>query len=64
MYLAQHPLCVRCEQRGRIESATVVDHKVPHRGDPALMWDEQNWQALCKPCHDHKTVTEDGGFGR
>jgi 5-methylcytosine-specific restriction endonuclease McrA len=20
-----------------------------------LFWDEQNWQPLCKRCHDHKT---------
>ena len=35
--------------------ATVVDHIVPHRGDHALFWDEQNWQPLCKSCHDKKT---------
>jgi len=23
------------------------------------MWDESNWQALCKPCHDRKTWMED-----
>ncbi|MGN0150610.1 MAG: HNH endonuclease, partial [Clostridia bacterium] len=37
----------------------VVDHIVPHRGDERLMWDENNWQALCKPCHDNKTGKED-----
>lgn len=31
----------------------------PHRGDQKLFWDESNWQALCKPCHDRKTWTED-----
>lgn len=39
--------------------ATVVDHIVPHRGDDRLFWDEENWQALCKNCHDSKTMTED-----
>ena len=34
---------------------TLVDHIVPHRGDQALFWDEQNWQPLCKSCHDKKT---------
>ena len=24
-----------------------------------LMWSDTNWQALCKPCHDQKTGTED-----
>ncbi|WP_337513237.1 HNH endonuclease [Ruminococcus sp.] len=53
-YLRQHPLCVRC---GR--PAQVVDHIVPHRGREQLFWDESNWQALCKACHDRKTGEED-----
>ena len=59
LYVKQHPLCERCKEQGRLTKATVVDHVVPHRGDLALFWDESNWQALCKPCHDHKTMTED-----
>ena len=39
--------------------ATVVDHIIPHRGDQKLFWDQNNWQALCKSCHDKKTLTED-----
>ena len=39
--------------------ATVVDHITPHRGDKKLFWDEDNWQPLCKRCHDKKTMTED-----
>ena len=58
-YLAAHPLCVRCMERGRYRKATVVDHIIPHRGDETLFWDRDNWQALCKPCHDRKTWTED-----
>ena len=58
-YLHSHPLCVRCQAEGRLTRATVVDHIVPHRGDPILFWDRENWQALCKSCHDHKTMTED-----
>lgn len=58
-FLRKHPLCERCREQGRLTKATVVDHVVPHRGDPALFWDESNWQALCKSCHDHKTMTED-----
>ncbi len=57
--LRRHPLCVRCKAQGRFTAATVVDHIIPHRGDPHLMWDESNWQALCKSCHDRKTWTED-----
>lgn len=58
-YLRKHPLCVHCKQHGKNTFATVVDHVIPHRNDPALMWSESNWQPLCKPCHDKKTWTED-----
>jgi 5-methylcytosine-specific restriction enzyme A len=57
-YLARHPLCVPCQAAGRLAPATVVDHVVPHRGDPVLFWDEANWQGLCKRCHDAKTARE------
>jgi 5-methylcytosine-specific restriction protein A len=41
----------------------VVDHIRPHMGDPALFWDEGNWQALCDytspfNCHGTKTANE------
>jgi 5-methylcytosine-specific restriction protein A len=60
-YLARHPLCVPCEAAGRLVSATVVDHVVPHRGDPVLFWDESNWESSCKRCHDAKTAREASG---
>lgn len=63
-FLRSHPLCVRCERLDLVVEATVVDHIKPHRNDKALFWDHDNWQPLCKPCHDVKTATEDGGFGR
>jgi 5-methylcytosine-specific restriction enzyme A len=57
-YLARHPLCVTCRDAGQLVPATVVDHVMPHRGDQKLFWDEANWAALCKPCHDAKTARE------
>ena len=57
-YLARHPLCVWCLAEGRVEPATTVDHIVPHRGDQKLFWDEANWAAMCKHCHDAKTARE------
>ncbi len=63
-FLALHPLCVYCALRNRDEPATVVDHVIPHKGDVTLFWDVDNHQALCKRCHDRKTVLTDGGFGR
>lgn len=65
-FLAAHPLC-QCEDCGdgrkRVTAATVVDHKVPHRGDRSLFWDSSNWQSMAKACHDRKTARDDGGFG-
>ena len=63
-YLARNPLCVECLKDGRVVPATVVDHIIPHRGDQELFWSEDNWQSLCKQCHDRKTAKEDGGFGK
>ena len=57
-------LCKVCEERGIIKLATATDHIIPHRGSRKLFWDRTNWQPLCKTCHDRKTATEDGGFGR
>ena len=66
-WLRSHPLC-QCpdcdEGRVRLTAATVVDHKIPHRGDKGLFWDSANWQSMSKSCHDRKTAREDGGFGR
>ena len=59
MFLAAHPFCEECLKQGKYTKATVVDHVVPHRDDPKLFWDENNWQALCKPCHDKKTGNYD-----
>lgn len=51
--------CCYCEAEGRTTLATVVDHRIPHRGDPALFWDEGNWQAMCKPHHDGAKKAEE-----
>ena len=66
MYLAQHPLCM-CKECATLPvplPANVVDHIVPHKGDYDLFWDEDNWQAMNKKCHDKKTAKEAGTFGR
>ena len=58
-FIKEHPLCAICFKKGKLTAATVVDHIFPHRGDPVLFWDKDNWQALCKPCHDEKTLKEE-----
>jgi 5-methylcytosine-specific restriction protein A len=63
-YLQQHPLCAHCDARGETVPATVVDHKQPHKGNAELFWNAENHQPLCERCHNVKTATKDGGFGR
>ena len=51
-HLRSHPLCEHCKSAGKLTSASLVDHRIPHRGDLELFWDRSNWQSLCKACHD------------
>lgn len=51
-FLKVNPFCAMCRERGRHVQADVVDHIVPHKRDPHLFWDRNNWQPLCKRCHD------------
>jgi len=55
-YLRDHPLCVECEERGRLTPATRLDHIKDHKGDLVLFWDENNWQGLCERDHNSKTA--------
>lgn len=50
-FLMANPLCRYCERQGVTTEASVVDHKVPHRGDESLFWDRSNWAPLCASCH-------------
>ena len=54
-HLAKFPLCNRCEDKGILNTANVVDHIVPHKGDKKLFWDRYNWQSLCTFHHNQKT---------
>ena len=67
-YLRRNPLCAdpfkTHERQGMIVAAVLVDHIQPHKGDMTLFWRVDNWQPLCKECHDRKTAQEDGGWGR
>ena len=52
-----------CKKTGHITAASVVDHITPHKEDYQLFWNQKNWQALCKPCHDrHKQRQEKSGI--
>lgn len=62
--LRTNPLCLFCQQFGRITKATVCDHVIPHRGDVRKFY-AGPFQSLCKRCHDsHKQSEEAGGVRR
>jgi 5-methylcytosine-specific restriction enzyme A len=44
------PLCAMCLQRGINAPATLVDHIIPHHGDPNKFWFGP-LQSLCDACH-------------
>lgn len=60
-HLSGDPLCVYCRESEDITIADVVDHIVPHKGDPALFWDPSNLQGLCKSHHDGRKQREELG---
>ena len=51
-FLTEHPLCYLCLEAKRYVPSQVVDHHIPHKGDPELFFDVSNWRAMCKRCHD------------
>jgi len=62
VFLQEHPFCAICKKYGYLKAATVVDHIKPHKGDEVLFWDQSNWQACCKSCHDStKQIKERSG---
>lgn len=56
-FLAKHP---ECATPGCGRPAT----EVHHRDDSHVDNSDANLEGLCKSCHSHITVLEDGGFGR
>lgn len=60
-FLALNPWCA-LQGGGCTLLATLVDHRIPHRGDMTLFWDRSNWQGLCDHCHNvHKQRMENQG---
>jgi 5-methylcytosine-specific restriction enzyme A len=41
-----------CAAAGHTEISTVVNHRIPHRGDQTLFWEKANWEGTCGPHHD------------
>lgn len=55
-FLSDNPLCADCMKDGIVTPATVVDHVIPHRGDPVKFHDTGNLQPLCERHHNIKTA--------
>jgi 5-methylcytosine-specific restriction protein A len=54
----ENMFCETCLKNGRHTPSEVVDHIIPHKGDPNLFWDVENWQGLCVVCHNIKSAKE------
>jgi 5-methylcytosine-specific restriction enzyme A len=62
-FLAAHPACADCGA-----PATVADHDPVSRRDLVAAGApdpdaDRHLKARCKPCHDRRTASQDGGFG-
>lgn len=50
-YLSTNHFCDECDKRGYIVPAEHVRHIRNPKGNQALFWDMNNWQAVCITCH-------------
>jgi 5-methylcytosine-specific restriction protein A len=57
-FLHANPLCLFCDQAGRVKAAEVVDHIEPIRVAPSRRLDPTNLRSLCKSCHDRRTFND------
>lgn len=56
--LRSEPLCAYCLAKGEVVLATVVDHVIPHRGDPELFY-RGRLQSLCATHHSGSKQSEE-----
>ena len=52
----RNPLCVHCQQAGRVRPATIADHIIPLQEGGTD--NDANLQGLCAECHRIKTAEE------
>lgn len=55
-----------CQRTGQVlggrhpaPDSPVVNHRIPHRGDPALFWDIGNLETVAKAVHDSEIQREE-----
>jgi 5-methylcytosine-specific restriction protein A len=55
-FVLMYPLCLHCDERGRVTPAKDVDHIIPFKGlDDPLRLDWSNLRGLCRACHNRVT---------
>lgn len=62
--LAANACCAYCERRGIVTPATLVDHIVRVVDDPDRIFDQDNLQSLCVPCHNSEKRREESDARR
>jgi len=60
-FIAEHPLCCDCEERGLIVPADLVDHIIPYKERPDLGLDWDNLRSLCTASHNRIGAKVRGG---
>ena len=62
-FLRDRWICQRsgelCLGSGQEPNAPVANHKIPHRGDPALFWSLDNIETVAKRVHDSLIKAEE-----
>ncbi len=48
-----------CAFKGCVQTATVVHHVIPHKGNLKLFWSRSNWQALCQHHHNSSAQSQE-----
>lgn len=55
VFLEDHPVCMHCSAARSVD----VDHITNRSQSSKAFLDQENWQALCRPCHDAKGTGSD-----
>ena len=61
-YIADHPLCERCQQKGLIVPAEIVHHKIhltpENYRNPQIALSFDNLESVCRDCHNKEHFSD------